>query len=170
MDRRLTAELDSSRAAQATAQTTAAAAQTAAAAAQSTAQSTERGLREENEQLKADRDAALLVLRLKAAAAAAAAPAAAAATVGLQAAAAPAPAAAAAASSLQTSQDFSGRFLVASVEAAPEGGHDPAYLRQLLRSLLGMALLLRRQLVLPAALCSCRDIQGLAQCEGQPEP
>ena len=33
-----------------------------------------------------------------------------------------------------------------------------------------MAVLLERQLVLPAALCSCRDIQGLAQCEGQPEP
>ena len=167
MDRRLTAELGSSRAAQALAQTAAAAAQTAAAAAQTTAQSTERVLREENEQLKADRDAALLVLRLKAAAAAAAAaPAAAAATVGLQAAAAPV--AAATASSLYTSQDFSGRFLVASVEAAPEGGHDPAYLRQLLRSLLGMALLLRRQLVLPAALCNCRDVQGLTQCEGEP--
>ena len=35
-----------------------------------------------------------------------------------------------------------------------------------LRSLLGMAVLLKRHLVLPAALCACRD-RALTQCEGE---
>ena len=35
-----------------------------------------------------------------------------------------------------------------------------------LRSLLGMAVLLKRQLVLPAALCACRE-RALTQCEGE---
>ena len=60
-----------------------------------------------------------------------------------------------------------GRFLVASVE--PEHAGDAAYLRQLLRSLLGMAVLLKRTLVLPAALCNCRDAQ-LTRCEGEAKP
>ena len=60
-----------------------------------------------------------------------------------------------------------GRFLVASVEA--ELGGDAASLRQLLRSLLGMAVLLQRTLVLPAALCNCRDAQ-LTECEGEAKP
>ena len=60
-----------------------------------------------------------------------------------------------------------GRFLVASVEA--ELGGDATSLRQLLRSLLGMAVLLQRTLVLPAALCNCRDAQ-LTECEGEAKP
>ena len=114
-NRRLTAELDRSRAAQ--------------AAAQSAAQTTERVLREENAQLKADRDAALA----KAAQSALEARSAVEASAASRPAAAPAAApAVGAASSLQPS-DFSGRFLVASEEKAPEGGHSPEYLRMLLR-------------------------------------
>ena len=114
-NRRLTAELDRSRAAQ--------------AAAQSAAQTTERVLREENAQLKADRDAALakaaqsaLEARLAVEASAASRPAA-----------APAAAPAVAAASSLQAADFSGRFLGASEEEAPEGGHSPEYLRVLLR-------------------------------------
>jgi membrane protein involved in colicin uptake len=136
-NRRLTAELDSSRAAQ--------------AAAQSAAQTAERVLREENAQLKADRDAALTkaaqnALRARAqlkadrdAALTKAAQNALRARAAVEASAASRPAAVqaaapavAAASSLQAS-DFSGRFLVASVEEAPEGGHSPEYLGVLLR-------------------------------------
>ena len=147
-NRRLTAELDSSRAAQ--------------AAARAAAQTTERVLREENVQLKADRDAALTKAAQNALRARAAVEASAASRLpAVQATTPPV----ATASSLQAS-DFSGRFLVASVEEAPEGGHSPEYLRVLLRSLLGMAVLLKRQLVLPAALCDCRD-RGLTQCEGE---
>ena len=114
-NRRLTAELDSSRAAQ--------------AAAQSAAQTAELVLREENAQLKADRDAALTKAAQNALRARAAVEASAASRPAAVQAAAPA---VAAASSLQAS-DFSGRFLVASVEEAPERGHSPEYLGVLLR-------------------------------------
>jgi hypothetical protein len=63
--------------------------------------------------------------------------------------------------------DYDGFFLVAQDEPLPPG--DPNYLRQLLRSLLGMATLLKRTLVLPAALCACRDA-NLTQCDGPPVP
>jgi hypothetical protein len=114
-NRRLTAELDRSRAAQ--------------AAAQSATQTTERVLREENAQLKADRDAALA----KAAQNALEARSAVEASAASRPAAAPAAAPAVAAASILQASDFSGRFLVASEEEAPEGGHSPEYLRLLLR-------------------------------------
>ena len=46
---------------------------------------------------------------------------------------------------------------------------DPAYLRRLLKSLLGMAVLLKRTLVLPPALCNCRDA-ALTDCDGPAAP
>jgi hypothetical protein len=62
-----------------------------------------------------------------------------------------------------TEADYDGFFLFARVESVPS--NDPTYLRRLLKSLLGMAVLLKRTLVLPAALCNCRDA-ALTQCDG----
>ena len=61
--------------------------------------------------------------------------------------------------------EYDGFFLYARDEPVPS--HDPAYLRKLLKSLLGMAVLLKRTLVLPAALCKCRDA-NLTDCDGPP--
>ena len=57
---------------------------------------------------------------------------------------------------------YTGDFLVAQV--TPNG--DGQYLRTLLKSLMGMAVLLKRTLVLPAALCNCKGPK-LDQCEGE---
>ena len=73
---------------------------------------------------------------------------------------------AAAATTVQFSDsDYDGYFLYARNEAVPTG--DSAYLRTLLKSLLGMAVMLQRTLVLPEALCRCRDL-NLTDCEGEP--
>ena len=61
---------------------------------------------------------------------------------------------------------YEGDFLVAQIEPVPAGG-ETRHLRTLLKSLLGMAQLLKRTLVLPAALCNCKGA-NLDQCEGEP--
>ena len=58
---------------------------------------------------------------------------------------------------------YEGDFLVAQIEPVPAGG-ETRHLRTLLKSLLGMAQLLKRTLVLPAALCNCKGA-NLDQCE-----
>jgi len=63
--------------------------------------------------------------------------------------------------------DYDGYFLYARPEAL--AAHDAQYLRQLLKSLLGMAVLLKRTLVLPSALCNCRDA-NLTECDGPRAP
>lgn len=69
-----------------------------------------------------------------------------------------------------SAEDFAGNYLVAR-EESPEimeklgAGRDPTYPRRLLKSLLGMAFLLKRTLVLPAYLCRCRDA-NLTDCDG----
>ena len=60
---------------------------------------------------------------------------------------------------------YEGDFLVAQIEPVPAGG-ETRHLRTLLKSLLGMAQLLKRTLVLPAALCNCKGA-NLDQCEGE---
>ena len=60
---------------------------------------------------------------------------------------------------------YEGDFLVAQIEPVPPGG-ETRHLRTLLKSLLGMAQLLKRTLVLPAALCNCKG-PNLDQCEGE---
>lgn len=68
--------------------------------------------------------------------------------------------------------DFEGKFLFAHEEPAAAlqrlGAHrDPTYMRRLLKSLLGMSVMLQRTLVLPAALCRCRGT-NLTDCDGPP--
>ena len=63
--------------------------------------------------------------------------------------------------------EYDGYFLYARPETLPAG--DPTYVKRLLKSLLGMAVLLKRTLVLPAALCNCRDA-NLTQCDGPRAP
>ncbi|KAL1528538.1 hypothetical protein AB1Y20_009881 [Prymnesium parvum] len=65
-----------------------------------------------------------------------------------------------------SARDFEGNFLVARREAVPQ---QASYRRQLLKSLLGMALLLDRTLILPAVLCNCRDV-NLTVCDGPVAP
>jgi hypothetical protein len=64
--------------------------------------------------------------------------------------------------------EYDGHFLYArpdaSISAAPD---QAAYLRSLLKSMLGMGVLLKRTVVLPAALCNCKDAE-LTQCDGPP--
>ena len=60
---------------------------------------------------------------------------------------------------------YEGDFLVAQIEPLPPGG-ETRHLRTLLKSLLGMAVLLKRTLVLPAALCNCKG-PNLDQCDGE---
>lgn len=60
---------------------------------------------------------------------------------------------------------YEGHFLAAQDELVPQT--DPSYLRRLLRSMLGVAMLLNRTLVIPAALCNCRGA-NLTQCDGPP--
>ena len=62
--------------------------------------------------------------------------------------------------------DYDGYFLYARPETLPD---DPQYLRRLLKSMLGMAVQLKRTLVLPSALCNCRDA-NLTQCDGPRSP
>ena len=63
--------------------------------------------------------------------------------------------------------EYDGYFLHARPEALPT--NDPQYVRRLLKSLLGMAVHLKRTLVLPDALCNCRDA-NLTQCDGPRAP
>lgn len=71
--------------------------------------------------------------------------------------------------------DYSGNYLIASHEPLPtvHGALDVSAARLLLKSLLGMARLLNRQLILPASLCDCevavaRDgtVEHLKNCAG----
>mmetsp|Transcript_16999 Transcript_16999/g.28375 ORF Transcript_16999/g.28375 Transcript_16999/m.28375 type:complete len:856 (-) Transcript_16999:413-2980(-) len=62
-------------------------------------------------------------------------------------------------------EDYKGFFLIARIQP-PYGGGDSLHFRTLLKSLLGMAKLLHRTLVLPASLCNCRDSAKLEGCEG----
>lgn len=62
--------------------------------------------------------------------------------------------------------EYDGSFLFARDEPVPSEGSEE-YLRRLLKSLLGMAVLLKRTLVLPGALCRCRDA-ALTDCDGPP--
>ena len=61
--------------------------------------------------------------------------------------------------------DYNGHFLF----ARPEPGRtlDAIYVRTLLKSMLGMGQLLKRTVVLPAALCDCKDV-ALTDCNGPP--
>ena len=63
--------------------------------------------------------------------------------------------------------EYDGHFLYARPEATPNT--DATHLRTLLKSMLGMGVLLKRTVVLPAALCNCRDAE-LTQCDGPPVP
>ena len=62
-----------------------------------------------------------------------------------------------------SARDFDGHFIMARPEPVPD--NDPTYRRRLLKSLLGMAVQLERTLILPAAMCRCRDA-NLTDCEG----
>ena len=72
---------------------------------------------------------------------------------------------------------FDGNYLIASHEALPTsfgtGSIDVNAARQLLKSLLGLARLLNRQLILPAALCNCEvvhqagTLKRLTNCVGE---
>lgn len=64
-------------------------------------------------------------------------------------------------------KEYDGHFLYARPD--PGGGPAPSadHLRSLLKSLLGMGVLLKRTVVLPAALCNCKDAE-LSQCDGPP--
>ena len=64
--------------------------------------------------------------------------------------------------------EYDGYFLYARNEMVE--GYEPEYLRMLLKSLLGIAVMLKRTLVLPEALCRCRDMVNLTDCEGEPAP
>lgn len=63
--------------------------------------------------------------------------------------------------------EYDGHFLYARPDATVGAAPTADYLRSLLKSMLGMGVLLKRTVVLPAALCNCKDAE-LTQCDGPP--